>query len=285
MANVQLLIVVLLWGTSFVLAKILLNFLNPAEILAGRLIMALIVLRTIMHHKNIKSNINRKDRPFILLASFILSLHFLLQITGLNFTSATNTGWLIVVAPVFIAIASYLFLKEKLKFVQIGGIVIATIGVILLISEGKLNSLDWISSIGDWMILVSGITWTVYTLSTRNLSRRMEPLGLIYKILFLPTIGFIIYVVLTSSVSKFLSLPLQPIIAFLIYGFLSMGIAHWLWLEGVSKKGAARAGTFIYLEPLVTTIAAIFLLNERLDLWGYLGGLVIVLGVYLVEKK
>ena len=285
MANVQLMMVVILWGASFVLAKIVLEYLTPVETLAARLILAVIVLKIIISAKRIRLKINRDDVAVLLFASIILSLHFFIQITGLNYTSATNTGWLIAVAPVFIAIASYLFLKEKLRSLQIVGILIATVGVILLVSKGHPGRLDWLKSSGDWLILVSGITWTIYTIATRNITRRINPVNMIFVLLLIPTFGFCIYVLFTMDLHKFLTMPPKVLAAILAYGILSMGVAHWLWLEGLSKKGAAKAGAFIYLEPIVTTITAIILINEKLTALSYFGGLLIIGGVYLVQSK
>ena len=93
MANVQLMMVVILWGASFVLAKIVLEYLTPVETLAARLILAVIVLKIIISAKRIRLKINRDDVAVLLFASIILSLHFFIQITGLNYTSATNTGF------------------------------------------------------------------------------------------------------------------------------------------------------------------------------------------------
>ena len=285
MADIKLLLVVILWGASFVLAKMVLEYFTPVETLAARLVLAIIVLETITSAKKIRIEYNRSDLPVLLLASFVLSVHFFIQITGLNYTSATNTGWLIATAPIFIAAASYLFLKEKLRLLQILGIMVATVGVVLLVSKGRPGQLDWLKSVGDWLILISGITWTIYTIVTRNVSRHMNPVSMILFLLILPTIGFSAYVLATSDLAKFMTIPPKILIAILTYGILTMGVGHWLWLEGLSQKGATKAGAFIYLEPIVTTLTALVLIGEKLTLLSYIGGFLIIGGVVLVEQR
>lgn len=285
MANIQLLLVVILWGASFVVAKIVLEYFTPVETLTARLVLAIIVLEIISSAKKIRFEFNRSDLPVLLFASIVLSLHFFIQITGLNITSATNTGWLIATAPIFIAAASYLFLNEKLRLLQILGILVATVGVVLLVSKGRPCQMDWLKSVGDWLILISGVTWTIYTIATRNVSRRMNPVTMLMLLLALPTIGFSVYVLATSDLTKFIAIPPKILIAILTYGILTMGIGHWLWLEGLSKKGAAKAGAFIYLEPIVTTVTALVLLGEKLTILSYIGGLLIIGGVVLVERR
>ncbi len=193
MANFQLMMVVILWGASFVLTKIALEYLTPAETLTWRLVLAVIVLAIIASMKKVRLKIPRSDWPVLLFAAAVLSLHFLIQINGINHTSATNTGWLIATAPIFIAVASYFILNEQLRVLQLGGILIAAIGVVLLVSKGRPGQLDWLKSTGDWMILASCVTWTVYTISTRNIARRLDPLNMILALLVLPAIGFSTY--------------------------------------------------------------------------------------------
>ena len=84
MADIKLLLVVILWGASFVLAKIVLEYFTPVETLAARLVLAIIVLEIITSAKKIRIEYRRLDLPVLLLASFVLSVHFFIQITGLN---------------------------------------------------------------------------------------------------------------------------------------------------------------------------------------------------------
>jgi drug/metabolite transporter (DMT)-like permease len=64
-----------------------------------------------------------------------------------------------------------------------------------------------------------------------------------------------------------------------------MGLAHWFWQEGVARLGAARAGVFLYLEPLATTGLAVPYLGESFGLFTAVGGAMVLAGVYLAERK
>ena len=105
----------------------------------------------------------------------VFSAHFLLQTWALEFTSATNTGWIVAVSPLTIALLAALVLKEPIPPAMRLGLAIATFGIVLLVSRGELVSLDWLASLGDWLALVSTLTWATYTIVTRDLSRARDP--------------------------------------------------------------------------------------------------------------
>jgi len=285
MVNVMLLTVVILWGVSFVGTKMALAYLTPTEIIAVRVVLGLLSLRFILALKRTRPRFERADLWVLLFSSIILGLHFWIQAVGLDYTTATNTGWLIATIPVFIAGASVLFLREKITSRRAAGIAMAAFGVILLVSKGRLDRLDWLQSYGDWLILVSCVTWTVYTIATRNISRRCNPLVLTYLLLIPPTLFLILSVLLTSSPAAFIRLPISIILVLVFLGVFCLGMAHWLWVEGLARKGATDAGVFIYLEPLVTTAVAVPVLNEQLTFFTIVGGVLIIGGVYIVERR
>ncbi len=285
MINLLLLLAVVLWGLSFIATKIALNYLTPVEIIAVRLLLGLPVLYLAMKIKKIRLAFEGKDLPVLIIASLILGFHFVIQAVGLIYTTATNTAWLIATIPAFIAVMSYIFLKEKLTWLKIVGIVVATIGILLLVSHGRLANLDWIQSIGDWIILGSCVTWSVYTIITRNITRRRNPLAISFTFLIIPAAALAIFTLINTPMSKFVNLPANIFWILIFLGIFCLGLAHWLWLEALSRKGATDVGVFLYFEPIATTLAAIPILGEKLTVFVVIGAILIVSGVYLVEKK
>jgi len=284
MINLLLLITVIFWGLSFIATKMALQYLNPIDIIAIRLLLGTPMLYLVILIKKIDISFKKKEYLIILIASVILGLHFLIQAFGLQYTSATNTAWLVATIPIFIAVFSAICLKERLNLPKIGGIVLATFGVIVLVSEGKLSGLGWLNSVGDWIILSSSITWATYTILTRNITRANNPLAISLSILVLPALLLNAYSAYTTPISKILNLPASIIVALIFLGVFCLGLAHWFWLEGLSRKAATSVGVYIYIEPVVTTIAAIPILNEQLNLFTALGAILIVAGVYIVQK-
>jgi drug/metabolite transporter (DMT)-like permease len=281
LARAYLIITVIIWGWTFVATRICLVYLSPELLLSARFVIALPLLVVFLLARGTPLRTTRKDAPWLLLGSALFVAHFLIQNWGLVFTSATHTSWLVSVSPLAMAILAFLILRERIGRAAVIGIGVAGVGVLLLVSNGKLNEFGWLSSVGDWLALISAFTWALYTIATRNLSRTYPPMLLFVLILVPATIGMTGYTATTADLSTLLHLPARPLVALLFLGIGGMAIANWLWLEGVSRIGAARAGVFLYLEPLSTTALAVPYLGEEFGVVAATGALLVLGGVAL----
>lgn len=285
LVRIYLLLAVIFWGWSFVATKVLLDYVTPVELMGLRFIVGLPVLYGVVLAKRIRFSFTTRQRRSVLWGSLIITAHFLIQITGLKYTSATNTGWIISVTPLVLAVLSYLVLKEKIGRRAVLGIAVATVGILLLVSRGNLADLGWSSSVGDWLILASAHTWAIYTVTIRDVTQECHPLAVTFAILVPSSVLLIGYMVFTSEWSRFLHLPFEPLMALLFLGVCSLALAHWFWQEGVAGLGAARSGFYLYLEPLATTALAVPYLGEQFGLLTALGGGLVLVGVFLTERR
>ena len=279
-----LLATVTVWGATFVATKICLAYLTPPEILGLRLLLALPVLYGLMLVQKVKLKFTGPDKLRLLLGSIVLTLHFLIQITGMQYTSATNTGWIISVTPLVLVVLSHLFLKERIRLTDVAGILAATAGIFLLISGGNFSSLGWLASPGDWLVLASAHTWAIYTVVSKTISRSQSPIGVAFAFLLPATIVMTTYVAMTSDWNRFYHLPAEVVIAMVFLGVVAMGLANWWWQKGVAAAGAAKAGVFLYVEPLATTLLAVPLLHETFGMFTAAGGFLVLCGVFLAQR-
>ena len=285
LARFLLLFTVVIWGWTFVATKIMLQYVTPTELLGLRMLIGLPILFVVILAKKVKFNFSGREHMNLLLGSAIITLHFLIQFTGLKYTSATNTGWLIAVTPLIMAVLSFLFLKERIGINEFIGIGLATVGVILLISKGHLGRIGWLESVGDWLVLGSAFTWAFYTVATRDLSRSKNPVAVTFGIMLPTGIVIIGYLLFAADWHKFLDLPMKAILALIYLGVFGTALGHWFWQEGVAKIGAARAGIFLYLEPVATTTLAVPYLGEEFGIATAVGGLLVLAGVYWAQRK
>jgi len=284
-ARILLVLCVIFWGWTFVATKIVLEYLNIYEIFGLRLILALPVLLLILLLKKLRLNFNRREKFRVVIGAIIMTVHLFLQIVGLKYTSATNTGWILGITPLVMAVMSYLILKEKLGKKAIVGIAVSTVGIVLLMSKGNLFQFEWLSSVGDWMILASTHTWALYTVATRDLVRRKDPLAVTFSVLLPSTVIMFGYLCCTSTWSRMAHLPAEPLLALIFLSVLGLAVAHWFWQEGVKRIGAARSGVFLYLMPVAATSLAVPYLDEHFGLFSALGGLLVLGGVWYSERK
>jgi drug/metabolite transporter (DMT)-like permease len=283
--HVLLVAAVVLWGWTFVATKILLAELGPVEIFAMRLAIGLPFLAAVLVVRRVPLEFARADAWPLVVASAVFTLHFLVQIAGLVTTTATNTGWIIAVSPLALAVLAFVFLREHIGRTGAAGIAIATTGVVLLVSRGRLTDLAWLRNTGDWLVLGSAVTWAVYTVLARDLLRRRHPLAVTFAVLVVAAAMTAILAGAFADLSRVRSLSPRGIAAVLYLGIPGLALGQWFWQEGVARLGAMRAGVYLYLEPLATLGLAVPLLGEPFGLAGLLGGGLVLTGVYVAQRK
>lgn len=284
MTSFLLISAITLWGLSFVATKLCLDYLSPAEIIAARFVLALPVLATITKLKRLSCSFIKKDMRLLMGCSLVLVAHLLIQVEGMKTTTATNTAWLIATIPVFILALSYFFLKERINLRQGIGVALAITGVIILVSRGKLNSLEFVNSYGDWLVLTSCLTWSVYTILGKRLTGG-HPLAVTTVVLAMAAIILVPPVIIGSGIEPYMNLPMEIIFALAFLGLFCLGLAYWCWSEALRRKSAGEVGVYLYLEPLVTTAVAPMVLGEEIITSLVGGGVLVIAGVWMVRKN
>ena len=278
-----LLFCVVIWGGTFVATKICLAYLDPYELVGLRFAIGLPLLLALIRFKRIPIEFSKREYRALAIGSAIIGIHFVMQAIALNYTSATNTGWIIGVSPLAMAVLSFLILGERIGRKEIVGIAVATVGILLLVSRGEFTSLGRLSSVGDWLILVSAHTWALFTIATRDVSRSRNTMTVTLAVFTPVTLLCLLYVIVLGNVHAIMTLPLRPLIALVFLGVLGT-LTQWFWQIGVASIGAARAGIFLYLEPVATTSLAIPLLHESVGIFTVVGGLLVLAGVWWSQR-
>ena len=276
---------VISWGVSFVATKIALNELTPITIIILRLIFAVALLSVIAKITGRDFSIDRKNIFGIIILALIAVFHLWIQVTGIQYTTVSNTGWIIGTAPVFMAILGYIFFKEKLKLLNIAGIIIAFFGVLFLIGKGDLSKIDLISNKGDIMVLASAFTWSVYSLVNKKITFSYPPLMTILYLFIGMAVILIPFNMSQQVLSSVVHLSRSGWIAVIFLGLICSGVSYVFWAQALKDMDAARVGAFLYFEPFVTVFAAWLFLGENITFVIILSGLVITAGVFLVNKK
>ena len=282
MTQLLLLVAVIIWGSTFVASKICLSVMSPIQLVAGRFLIAAPALYLVARLRGASFRLGA-HKKVLLLAVALFSFHYLLQTWALEFTTATNSGWLITVAPLTIALLAALFLREPAP--PAVGILVASLGIVLLVSKGDLRSLGTLSSVGDFMVLASTFTWAVFTIITRNPSRSLDPVVVTFVMTVPLAASAPVLPLVLDRWTAWSDLGLETLLALLFLGLAGVALAQWFWQRGVAKLGAAQAGLFLYLEPLATTALAVPYLGEPFGPVSAVGGLLVVLGVFLARRS
>lgn len=283
-AYLKPLLATIFWGISFIATKTALDELTPLMIIMFRLLLGISFLTVLALYTKKDFSIKLKQHAFILLLAGIAVFHLWIQVTGLQYTSAANTGWIIGTAPIFIAIMGVIFFKEKINLRQSGGIVIAFTGLFLLISKGDFTSIDFISNKGDFLVLASSFTWGVYSIVNKKISLTYPPL---MTILYLFMMMAVIIMPVTANKETLFSLEHLSVtgwISILFLGIFCSGISYVLWAQSLKDMDSSKVGAFLYFEPFVTVISAWIFLHENITIIMIISGIIIILGVIIVNR-
>ena len=278
---------VTVWGASFVATKVALDYAAPITVVWLRFAMGVFILGLAVKLRGQFSLPQGRDWGYFALLGFLgITFHQWLQSTGLVTAQATTTGWIVASTPIFMALLGLIVLKESLRWEQVLGIVLATFGVLLVVTKGNLSALarGRFGTPGDILILISAVNWAVFSALSRSGLKRLPATHMMFYIM---SFGW-----LFSSLLYFAAPDLKPLsdiswngwLALTFLGVFCSGIAYIFWYDALQALPVAQTGAFLYIEPIITVIVAALILNEQLLLATILGGITILIGVWLVNR-
>ena len=286
-AILKALFAVTVWGASFVATKISLQYTDPTTVVWLRFTMGVVILGLVVIANRQFALPKGKDWAYFAVLGFLgITFHQWLQSTGLQTAQATTTAWIITSTPIFIALLGLILLQERLALYQVVGILLATVGVLLVVTKGDLATLaaGRFGTPGDFLVMISAINWAVFsTLSRPGLKKHPATLMMFYVMGF----GWLFTSILffaTSGSKQVSSIPLDGWLAILFLGVLCSGLAYYFWYDALKVLPVAQTGAFLYLEPIITVIVAALLIGESILLATVVGGIVILVGVWLVNR-
>jgi len=285
---IKLLTAIAVWGGSFIATKIALQDVSPATIIWLRFLIGLVILGVIAKSKNELKLDNRKDAIELLWLGFLgISLHQWLQSSGLVTSEASTTAWLVSTTPIFMALLGWLFYREKISLPVAGGILLATIGVLFVITKGDFSSLfsGNFGAPGDILIILSAPNWALFSVMSRPILEKYSPLKVTFYTLFFGWLFISIQFLGTRSWTEFQQISVAGWASILFLSIFCSVLAYIFYNEGVKVFTSTQVGMFLYFEPVVATLIATLLLSETFGWGSAIGAGLIVIGVWLVNQR
>lgn len=286
-AILKALFAVTVWGASFVATKVSLQYAAPTTIVWLRFSMGVVILGLTVALKKQFALPNGKDWGYFALLGFLgITFHQWLQSTGLLTAQATTTAWIVATTPVFMALLGLILLRENLVLYQVAGIFLATFGVLLVVTKGNLAVLTTgnFGTQGDFLVLISALNWAVFSTLSRSGLQKHPATRMMFFVMGFGWLFTSILFFTTSGLEQISSIPWDGWVAILFLGILCSGIAYIFWYDALKDLPVAQTGAFLYLEPIVTVIVASIVLAEPLILVSAIGGITILVGVWLVNR-
>ena len=204
---------------------------------------------------------------------------------SLNFTQVISGVLMISTIPVMIIFFSWIFKIEKTNFYQILGVIFSLFGVVIIVTKADLNKLLNLNfNKGDLWMVVAMLSWAMYSALLRKKKFELSQISLLQTIISAGLILLLPAYLIEMSLGYRLNIHL-PFILTLSYVVLFPGLASFFfWIKGISIIGSNRAGIFLHLMPIFSTIMAILIFKEKFMTFHLVGALLIITGIILSSK-
>jgi len=247
----------------------------PLVIAFYRMFMASVILCPLVflkHFSALKQLLTEAPKLAILSGVF-LGLHFAFWVTSLFYTSVSASVVIVATQPVFVALFSLIFLKEKATLLVWLGIILALFGV-AVIGGGDFANLK-----GDLLALLGAIMAAAYLTLGRNIRKKYDLIPYIFVAYFVSSIVLAFFIILFGD--SFSPLTLKNLGWFILLAIIPTLIGHSLYNWLLKYVKAYLVGISILGEPIGASIWAFLIFKEVPKTSLYLGAVLIILGVIL----
>ena len=235
---------------------------------------------------SLKKKIFQNFKFLFLLGLSSVFLYSSLTYKALNYTQVINASLFNTAVPATIILVCFILKIEKTNIFQLSGLLISTLGILTIVTKLDLNILISLNfNKGDLYMIVAIISWGVYS---AFLKKRNFEISLLALVQITCTFGLVMLapaflIELKQGHSVNLDLNLIYILLYVAI-FPSIG-SYYCWAGAVAIIGANRAGIFLSLIPLFSTIFAMIIFDEKFLFFHFIGSILIILGLFLSNKK
>lgn len=273
-AEVILLSLTFIWGTTFTLVKDSLNYASPLLFIAVRFLFATIFM-TIFFYRQLK-DISSGEIQRASVLGILLFMGFATQTIGLQYTTASKSAFFTGTTVIFTPLLQFIIERKPPLVGNIFGVIIVTLGLYFLTSP-KGSEFNF----GDGLTLVCAVIFAIYIVYIDIATQSGSPLRITYIQIFTNGILSLIFSFIFEDL--LFNLNLNLILSILYLSLLATILTLFLQAKWQKETTPTKAAIIFTIEPLVAAFFAYLFLNENLGLIGIIGGILIIMGLILSE--
>ncbi|MEM0160157.1 MAG: DMT family transporter [Thermoplasmata archaeon] len=265
----------IIWGSTFPIIKIALDYTSPYIFLSLRFIIGSAIFFIIFRSKIIK--VSKETVMFGLIIGIALFFGYYFQTVGLLYTTASHSGLITGLYVIIAPILAFFMLKEKINIYVIVAIVMALAGLILLTGYYSTHSLNF----GDILTIFSAISYAFQVVLIDKYVKFKDPIPITFYQIFLVAI-------LSSFLTPFnfkIILNFDLIFALIFTAIVATAIAIYIQTNAQKYLSSAEASIFLTSEPIFAMMFSYILLNETLGIISIIGAVMIVSSMILIAVK
>lgn len=283
-AIIALIIANIIWGVAPPVFKLALQDIGPFSLAFLRFFAAAILIFPFAY-KHLK--IEKQDIAEVFLLGFLgVTINIAFFFLGLKFAPSINASIIGSAGPIFLILFAFIFLREKARSKLILGAFIGLAGVLIIMTGPLFTSGPNLNLLGNFFFFLAMLGSIGHIIIGRKLLKKYEPLGVTFWAFSIGALCFLPLFINENLTHPFYANLTTPVIAALIYGILfSSLVAYFLLFWALKYLPAADTGMFVYIDPIVTVVAAFFLLREVPDAFYIAGSILVFTGIYIAEGR
>ncbi|MBI4467789.1 MAG: DMT family transporter [Acidobacteria bacterium] len=275
----------IIWGANYSIVKYALSDFRPLAFNGLRFVLASTILTVIVHKRLRWSQIDPEDRwPMIFLGLLGCGLYQVAFIQGMHLTLAGNASLIQATSPTLTAILSASLGHDLLNHRARLGVGICFAGMVIVIWNGPHQFGFQGTTLGNLLILIATILWSVYSVGARRFSRRYGSLETSTVIMVAGTLPLLAVSAPSLAAQDWSLIRPMSWAALAFSGIFAIAISYIIWNHGIRHIGGTRTASFTNLTPIVALLFAWLTLGERPNMYQMLGAATIFLGIYLTRS-
>ncbi|CAL2078588.1 DMT family transporter [Tenacibaculum sp. 190524A02b] len=287
LALIAVFITAVIYGVTFTVAKeVMPTYIKPYGFILLRVGGAAIVFWLIGLF--VKANsIEKSDYKKILAAAFFgVAFNMLTFFKGLSYTTPISASVMMVTSPILVLVFASIYLKERLYAKKIIGVIIGLIGAVVLIVYGNTNNTgNGGRALGNFLVFINAASYAFYLVIAKELIKKYHPIVFV-KWLYL--LGLVL--VFPFGITEFSEIQWQvmPTTIYLKAGFVVLFttcVTYMCNLYGLSKLKPTTVSVFIYLQPVIASIYALWVGSDQINSVKIIATSLIFIGVFLVSQQ
>lgn len=277
-AEIYLLCIVIIWGSTFALMKGILDQILPLTFLAYRFFLAAFVL-SVIFWKRLKNIDNITLRKGWLIGVFLF-LGYTFQTVGLKYTTATKTGFITGLSVVLVPIISYLFIKEKINRNSVVGVIFAVIGLWFLNYDSNFSF-----NFGDFLVLLGAVSFAMHIISVGLYAKKVDYIPLVIVQLATVFVLCLLMAIIFEGPALHLSYSFNIWWIIILTGVFATALAFYMQNRFQRYSTATKTAIIFSGEPIFAAVFAYLLLGEKVGVIAWVGGLLIIFGMIVSQSK
>ncbi|MCF7925546.1 MAG: DMT family transporter [Candidatus Izimaplasma sp.] len=271
-----------IWSSTFILTKLMLDYITPLQILSVRLFIATVFLFII--YPKFNRDTNFKTELLFLGSGVGLGLYFVFENTAVDMTYPSNVGLLVALSPLFTAIISS-FREQKSYFIpkNIIGLTLALLGVgFVVFGKGGIKGIE---PLGDFLAITAALMFSIYTAFLSTVKKKFHIIQKTRKVFIYTLAVLLIYNFIFGASLRWGTFNSTTVFGVLYLALLASSVAFIMWNKAIGLIGTFKTNLFIYLVPVFTMFMSYLVLDDPITLLNTLGTVIIILGLYITEKE